>query len=186
MPKQRKNRFVAGQYFQWKIYPRTGFLRRWPIQQDQCRQAFPRYHRPGRSSDAALSVGPQEGNRIGAGRTKGYSSLYPVDIHRRWTRSLSDYCARPIVRGGVREGTLKRYRAACDKFRYSPASAAAPPGNKVDRALLDAYSRNLEKKKYADCTIYLELTFLKQSSNGWGGEEACVELSLPLPAQEDS
>ncbi len=60
------------------------------------------------------------------------------------------------------KGTLKRYRAACDKFRVFTSERGCTTWEQVDRALLDAYSRDLEKKKYADCTIYLELTFLKQ------------------------
>ncbi len=79
MPKQRKKPIRGRPILPVEDLPaRTGFLRRWPIQQDQCRQAFPRYHRTGRSFRRCSISWTSRRQSNWGWPNQGLLSLYPV------------------------------------------------------------------------------------------------------------
>jgi hypothetical protein len=81
-----------------------------------------------------------------------------------WEKYLQ-HVARPDVLGGAGPGTQKRYRAVRDKHQAFCAAHGVGSWNEIDKKHVLAYGSFL-KRKYADATIYLEATLLKQVPNG--------------------
>ena len=100
-----------------------------------------------------------------------------LTVESAW-RAYLNHCGRPEVTGGASPKTIKRYRAARDKFTQFCQSRSVRHWQQVSAALLDSYSRWLRDNNYADRTVYLELTTLK-SLHKWLIETA----RLPQSAQ---
>ena len=110
--------------------------------------------------------------------------------------SLSDgrklyeqHIGRPIVTGGTRSTTRKRYRAVLDKFLAFAKSIDLEYWSQVNKSVLQRYAAHLEvlEKKYN--TLYLELTTLKQIVK-WMIEEGHLaetcRIQLRLPRDKES
>ncbi len=82
-------------------------------------------------------------------------------VRATWDRYL-DYVARPDVLGGAGPRTQARYRAVRDKHVGLCKRQGVVSWNQVDQKHIEAYGAFLAKQKYADATIYLECTLLKQ------------------------
>ncbi|WLD15102.1 tyrosine-type recombinase/integrase [Planctellipticum variicoloris] len=74
------------------------------------------------------------------------------------------YVKRPIISGGPRPSTAKRYRAVLDKFIPFAEAQGRRTWNELNRQLMDDYAGWLDGESYAYATEYLELTTLKQIS----------------------
>lgn len=92
--------------------------------------------------------------------TSGYAKLLSLDEGRQLYK---EYISRPRVTGGVRNSTVKRYRAVFDKFLPFAASRGVTVWNGVTAELLTAYAAHLEGKGYAHKTLVNELVTLKQA-----------------------
>jgi integrase len=69
---------------------------------------------------------------------------------------------RPLISGGPRASTAKRYRPVLDKFIRFAESQGDRTWNELNRQLMDKYASWLDGESYEYATQYLELTTLKQ------------------------
>lgn len=96
------------------------------------------------------------------------------------------HLGRPEVAGGVSASTLKRYRAVFDKYSAYAHEHGISDWNQItDRALND-YLRHLKEEEYADRTLTMEGTVIKQSvawfiSEGLLPEKQRLKTSLAKP-----
>ena len=79
--------------------------------------------------------------------------------------SFLDYSGRSAVLGGVSAGTIKRYRAVRDKHVRFCTRHHIAVWNAFDKQQIEIYG-NWLSKRFADRTVYFELTLLK-SVNHW-------------------
>jgi hypothetical protein len=90
---------------------------------------------------------------------------------------------RPRVLRGATPKTAQRYTAVFDKFEPFLKRATISNWQKVTKSTLQAYSQWLVDENYADATIYLELTTLKQAIKWLATEQHLKQshaISLPL------
>jgi hypothetical protein len=87
-----------------------------------------------------------------------------VSIVDGWERFL-EYSGRSSVLGGVAAKSLRRYQAVRDKHVKFCARHGVAAWNSFDKHLIEKYG-NWLSTKFADRTVYLELTLLK-SVNRW-------------------
>ena len=73
-----------------------------------------------------------------------------------------EHIKRPVVTGGTRSTTQKRYRAVLDKFIEWASDNGIRNWSQVNRRTLERYASYLEDLGKSGNTIYLELTTLKQ------------------------
>jgi len=71
--------------------------------------------------------------------------------------------AGPEVTGGTSKATQKRYRAVFDKFLEFVRGRGIETWNEVTKGVLESYAAWLNENSYADRTMYLELTTIKQT-----------------------
>ena len=76
---------------------------------------------------------------------------------------FEEHLARPRVVGGVRNSTLKRYRAIFNKFIPFAKKNRVEYWREVNASLLTKYVTHLENKGYANKTLRHELTTIKQA-----------------------
>jgi integrase len=72
------------------------------------------------------------------------------------------HTSRPDVVGGAGPKTQARYRAVRQKHESFCFEKLVRTWNQVDKKHIVAYCTHLKSRKYADATVYLELTTLKQ------------------------
>ncbi len=164
MPKRRQNEIINGQYFNWKLLRRKGI-----------------YYTDGRSNIQDLgrhSLGTRD-------RDEALQNLEQLDLIKAVELGLADrtllehqnnlltiaegrtvyeeYCKRPVISGGPRDSTRKRYRAVLDKFENFCEAKGKKFWNELNARVMDEYATWLpEQHDYAYQTLYLELTTLKQ------------------------
>ena len=101
-----------------------------------------------------------------------------------------EYCGRNPVMGGVSNRTLTRYGAVRDKHSAFCAKRGIVTWDQFDKVSLVQYG-NWLSRRYADRTVYLELTLLK-SLIGWLVEngrlpaESKISYSLSKPQGTDT
>ncbi len=76
---------------------------------------------------------------------------------------FDDHNARPLVVGGTKNSTQKRYRAILDKFEAFAKEERISDWHQVSKNVLIKYSKHLTGLKYARKTIFEELTLLKMA-----------------------
>ncbi|MCL2645779.1 MAG: site-specific integrase [Phycisphaerales bacterium] len=76
--------------------------------------------------------------------------------------SYMTYVKRPIISGGTRVSSQKRYRAVFDKFQTFAAENHLTCWQAVTRNTIDAYGAWLEEQDYAYSTVRLELNTINQ------------------------
>ncbi|MEQ8854388.1 tyrosine-type recombinase/integrase [Gimesia sp.] len=164
MPKPRQNEIHDCKYFRWKILQRNEI-----------------YYADGRSNTQNLgrhSLGTRD-------RDEALENLDQLDLIKAIDLGLADrtlleqhtslltiaegravyeeHCKRPVISGGPRPATRKRYRAVLDKFDEFCKAKGKNYWNELNRRVMDEYATWLhEKQDYAYQTLYLELTTLKQ------------------------
>ncbi|MEI8372319.1 MAG: site-specific integrase [Planctomycetota bacterium] len=165
MPRKPIHSSITCEYFNWNMFQRDGV-----------------YYADGRSGKYKLgkhSLGTRD-------RDEAIERLKAIDLHKAlelglakpeaakpsesicitagW-QSFMGYCDRGPVMGGVSAGTYKRYRAVRDKHIKFCARQGIADWNCFDNSAIEKYG-NWLTKRYADRTVYLELTLLK-SVNQW-------------------
>ncbi len=73
------------------------------------------------------------------------------------------YVRRPRVLRGATPKTAQRYTAVFDKFTKFLSGKSILRWEQVSKSTLEVYSQWLVDEQYADATVYLELTTLKQT-----------------------
>lgn len=99
------------------------------------------------------------------------------------------HIGRPIVTGGTRPSTRKRYRPVLDKFLAFAKSIGLEYWSQVNTSILQQYAGHLEKLKKSYNTQYLELTTLKQINKWMIAEGHLAEtcrIQLKLPRDKES
>ena len=86
-----------------------------------------------------------------------------------------DHVKRPIVTGGARQTTHKRYRAVFDKFEAFCTKNGIANWSQINRRVLERYAAHLDSLKLSQNTIYLELTTLIQTVKWLVGEKHLPE-----------
>tara|TARA_R110002073_G_scaffold8761_8_gene46915 strand:+ start:7040 stop:8305 length:1266 start_codon:yes stop_codon:yes gene_type:complete len=74
---------------------------------------------------------------------------------------FDDHNERPILVGGTKPSTRKRYRAILDKFLRYASTIRVSEWNQVTERTLSEYAKHLDAEGYARKTIYGELNLLK-------------------------
>jgi integrase len=97
-----------------------------------------------------------------------------------------DHAARPRVLRGVRPSSQKRYRTVLDKFLAFARHRGLSSWNEVSAMVLKAYITDLDRKKYAYRTLYLEANSIKQvvrwlAANGHLPSDTRIDLPLQKP-----
>ena len=99
------------------------------------------------------------------------------------------HIGRPIVTGGTRAATKKRYRTVLDKFIAFAESINVQYWSQVTRKILERYAAHLVQLGRSYNTQYLELTTLKQI-NKWliaeGHLAETCHIQLKLPRDKES
>ncbi len=97
-----------------------------------------------------------------------------------------NYLGRPEVTGGASLATRKRYRAVLDKFLPYAREQGVRTWNRVTDRVLNEYLGYLKKEEYADRTLTMEGTLIKQIvgwlvSEGMLTEKQRLRTSLAKP-----
>ncbi len=118
----------------------------------------------------------------------GLAEAYPsvptsnLSIAEGW-KLFMDFSGRAQAMGGVAPNTLKRYKAVRDKHTEFCRKQGISSWAEFNKPQLEKYGNQLGKK-YADRTVFLEITLLK-SVTGWlvaeGHLPAGSELKYPMP-----
>ncbi len=164
MPKPAKNEEVNVRFFRWRLGQRNGVyfadgranqppLGRQTLGTRDRREALQEL------VDLDLTMAVQYG--------RADASLLKTESHQilPWVegrRLYENYVKRPVIAGGTRPATAKRYRAVLDKFIPFAEAQGRRTWNELNRQLLDDYASWLDGESYAYATEYLELTTLKQ------------------------
>jgi integrase len=99
------------------------------------------------------------------------------------------HIGRPIVTGGTRSSTRKRYKAVLDKFLAFAKSIGIDYWSQVTKSVLQQYASHLDKLNLSYNTQYLELTTLKQINKWMIAEDHLAEtcrIQLKLPRDKES
>ena len=88
------------------------------------------------------------------------SSSERVTVSAGWDHHMRR-ASRPEVSGGTCSETQKRYRAVRTKHEKFCAARGVESWNEIDKEHILNYGTYLQKKEYADRSLYLELTTLK-------------------------
>jgi integrase len=172
MAKPRKARLVQAKYYRWRVYTRYGVF----YCDGRSNQPNTGVHSLGtRSREQALrrlgELDVQQAIKHGLAEhavisQKDRRSL-PISEGRRLYEKHQD---RPRIAGGIRPVSKKRYRAAFDKFEAFARASKIENCEEVDGPVIQRYLAKLEKRPYAEATIYFEGTVIKQML-GWLAEE---------------
>lgn len=170
MPRKSDNK-IACQNFLWSLFCRSGV---W-YADGRMNSASQGKHSLGtRDRAEALELLRQLDTvkAIEAGKVTALpaTTTAEVPIPAGWKEYL-EHCSRPDVLGGASPSTLKRYRAARDKHLCFCIKHGIVTWSQIDEASVTAYGAWLHRDQYADATIYLECTLLKQV-NKWMIEKA--------------
>lgn len=164
MPKKLSNERMTCRYFEWIIYQRhsvfyadcrkgSNKLGRHSLGTRDRAEAMTRLHELDQIK--AVDRGFAEAPRLEVQHVNGL----PLEEGRRL---YEIHLNRPEVTGGPCAKTRARYRAAFDKFLAFAAARNITRWEQVTRSAAQAYLSDLEGKEYAEATLYLEGTFLKQ------------------------
>ena len=191
MARPPKTPSIQGQYFTWRLFRRSGV---WYADGRGSGHTLGKHSLGTRDRAEALQALSELDLRIAIGQ--GLASPTQdktekiVSIQEGWELYLT-HCERPIVMGGVRPRTLKRYRAVRDKHSAFCRSRTIPTWNEIDRREVEKYGHFLSKEGYAYRTQYLELTTIKSVlgwliRSGYLPDSARFELELKRPEGTDT
>lgn len=164
---------IVGQYFAWCLFSRGGL---WYADGRQNQPSLGKHSLGTRDHSEALEqlrrLDHQKATELGKVEPQPEMPPQEVAISKGWELYLA-HCARPAVMGGAGTSTLKRYRAARDKHITFCQKQCVSNWECIDAAHITAYGAWLHRQGYADATLYLEGTLLKQI-NKWMIEDAKI------------
>lgn len=165
MPRKPQNSPLVCEHFTWRLMVRSGV-----------------YYADGRGGkfdlgkhslgtrdreealDRLRQLDRQKAVELGLAEAKSIISSGTVTIADGWQHYM-DYCGRAQAMGGASPSTLKRYRAVRDKHTEFCRKQGINDWSKFGKNQLERYGNQLNKK-YADRTVFLEITLLK-SVTSW-------------------
>lgn len=172
MPKKASTEIIASRYFRWRLYKRGNTLYadgrsnriklgRHSLETGDHQEAMRLL------SQLDLRMAVQHGLADPAQlKTSGARSLPLTEGIQLYMTSLG----RPEVAGGASWETQKRYRAVFDKLEVFADQRGAASWNDVTKDVLTAYLQHLQRQGYADRTLYLEGTTIRQAMKWLVGE----------------
>ena len=165
MPRKPKQPSIACQFFTWRLFRRDGV---YYADARGGKHDLGKHSLGTRDRDEALErlklLDRQKAVEIGLAGSTLLQPVEAISLADGWKLFL-EYCERNPVLGGVSPGTVKRYRAVRDKHLKFCGRHGITTWNEFDKRGLEQYAKWLGRK-YADRTVYLELTTLK-TVNGW-------------------
>lgn len=181
MPKQRKYDRVRCKNFVWSPFQRDGVwyadgrlnqpnAGRHSLGTRDYDQALRELHQLDAQVAFQLGLAPQPTSLL------QQSALLTLEDGRK---RYETHIKRPIVAGGVKSSTQKRYRAVLDKFVTFAKANDVVTWNKVDIALVHAYVGHLEENGYASKTLRNEMVTIAQIQH-WLIEAKHLISSEPL------
>lgn len=151
------------QFFDWPIYQRKNgvwyadgrsngaVLKRTSLGTKDRDEAIANLHRLDRVQAENLGLVPRSKSDPGKKRLTLIAGRKLFDEHNE----------RPVLVGGTKPSTRKRYRAILDKFLQFAPTIRISEWNQVTERTLSEYARHLDDLGYARKTIYGELNLLK-------------------------
>lgn len=164
MPKPRIKLEVSGQYFRWLVGRRNGVY----FADGRANQPPLGRHSLGtRDESEALEELKQLDLSMAVRQGLADASLLKTEAQQilSWIdgrKIYESHIKRPLISGGPRPATAKRYRPVLDKFIRFAEEQGRRTWNEVNRLMLDEYAGWLDAESYEYATQYLELTTLKQ------------------------
>ena len=161
MPKQSNHQIIC-EYYHWNLF-----------QRDDVYYADGRLNHPNlgkhslgtRDRYLAMSALRELDRKMAASRQgihpRPDDNIREISIEQVWEQYLT-HVARPDVLGGTGPRTQQRYRAVRAKHQVFCLEQSVQYWNDVDKKHVVAYGAYLHKEGYADGTVYLELTLIKQ------------------------
>lgn len=160
MPRKPKEPPIACEYFTWRLFRRDGV---YYADGRGGKHNLGKHSLGTRSREEALDrlklLDRQKAVEIGLADAKSLRQVESVAITEGWKLYL-DYSGLSSVLGGVSAATLKRYRAVRDKHARFCSPHGIATWNDFDKGMIEKYG-NWLSRKYADRTVFLELTLLK-------------------------
>ncbi len=156
---------VSGEYFRWLMGQRNGIY----FADGRANQPPLGRHSLGtRDKSEALTELKQLDLSMAVRQGLADASLLKTEAQQilpPWAdgrRLYESYIKRPLISGGPRPSTAKRYRPVLDKFIRFAEDQGRRTWNEMNRQLLDEYAGWLDGEAYEYATEYLELATLKQ------------------------
>jgi integrase len=175
MPKRSKDR-IAGKHFTWNLFARDGV---WYADGRHNSPNVGKHSLGTRDRQEALRALHELDGRLAVDLKlappppAGAGGHPEVPIADGWDRYLA-HVARPAVGGGANPKTLQRYRAIADKHVRHCAARGLSHWGQVDKRALNEYVTWLSGRGYADGTVYMEGTLVKQVVKWLVGEERAL------------
>ncbi len=174
MPKPRKKELVPCHYFLWRVGLEGGSYRA----DGRSNPINAGRHSLGTSDKAEALAALRQLDAVQAVKL-GLADRSALDAVVSPQASLSLEEGRRLyeqkvgaaeIAGGASEATQQRYKAVLDKFLAFAQAQGLAGWEQVKTATVRAYATHLARKGYAERTLYMELTLLKQL-NKWLIEE---------------
>lgn len=188
MARRKTNETIRVRYFTWTLY------RRGRMYYADGRTNKPRLGRHSlESSDRAEALAALEQLDRFQAVEHGLADRSIIDDQDRQSLRLEEgrtlyeqHLTRPEVAGGASLATQKRYRAVLDKFLPYAREQGVRSWNQVTDRVLSEYLGHLKKEGYADRTLTMEGTLIKQIvgwlvSEGMLTEKQRLRTSLAKP-----
>lgn len=167
MPKRRKYESVQCQFFSWRLIPRGGI---WYAdgrsnKSNRGRHSLGTSDR-GEALQLLAKLDRQRAVKLGLAKPSLLSAAVSVDAPLPLDEGRQLYekhIKRPLVAGGTKDSTQKRYRAVFDKFLPFAKNHGVETWNAVDIDVVHAYASHLDNDGYAGKTIRNELVTIGQA-----------------------
>ena len=160
MPRKPKHIPIACQFFTWRLFHRNGVFY---ADGRSGKHHLGKHSLGTRDREQALErlklLDHQKAVELGLADARTLHQIDAISITDGWKLFL-EFCERNPVMGGVSPGTVKRYRAVRDKHIKFCGRHGVTTWSEFDKPWLERYG-NWLGRKYADRTIYLELTTIK-------------------------
>jgi integrase len=190
MPRKPNEPPIACEFFVWRLLKRDGVFY---ADSRGGKYNLGKHSLGTRDRDEALERLKQldriKAVELGLAKPKVEQPMTSTTIENGWIQYM-EYSGRSAVLGGVSPATLKRYGAVRDKHvKFCQQNGISLWAN-FDASMLERYG-NLVAKRFADRTVYLELTLLKGVNNWLIGKkqlppEAKLQYSLEKPKGTDT
>jgi integrase len=161
MPSKPNNAPIVCQFFTWRLFQRDGV---YYADGRTAGRNLGKHSLGTRDHDEALAnlrlLDSRKAVELGMAPAAKAGVASMITVEAGWELYL-DYCDRPQVLGGASAATQQRYQAVRDKHVKFCSRHGFKSWADVNKAAVQAYGNWLDKKPYADRSIFLELTLLK-------------------------
>ena len=185
MANRTKNDTIRCKYFRWKLRQRGGVLTadgrtnrpnvgRHSLGTKESDEAMRRLEHLDRVKAVEFGLADRE--------ILNTSTNAKIGLDEGW-KLYDEHLRRPEVAGGANRKTRQRYRAVFDKFSEFATRRGSGYWNDVTARLISSYLTELNKRGYADRSLYFEGILLKQVMRWLIGEglvPADCQVKLPL------